>query len=220
MTRPDGTPVNAVLGFTNMLVKLISDMHVPNIAVIFDAARKNFRYDIYPEYKANRSETPPELIPQFPLIREATEAFSIPAIEMEGFEADDLIATYARLARDKGYHVTVVSSDKDLMQLVREGVRMFDPMKYKYMGAPEVFEKFGVTPDKVIDVQALAGDSTDNVPGVPGIGLKTAAQLINEYGDLENAPRESGRHQAAETPRGPARERGAGADFEEAGVAG
>ncbi len=185
LTRPDGTPVNAVLGFTNMLVKLITDMHVPNIAVIFDARRKNFRNDIYPAYKANRSETPPELIPQFPLIRQATEAFSIPAIELEGYEADDLIATYARLARGEGWHVTIVSSDKDLMQLVKDGVRMFDPMKYKYMGADEVLEKFGVTADKVVDVQALAGDSADNVPGVPGIGVKTAAQLIGEYGDLE-----------------------------------
>jgi DNA polymerase-1 len=185
LTRPDGTPVNAVLGFTNMLVKLITDMHVPNIAVIFDAARKNFRYDIYADYKANRSETPPELIPQFPLIREAVEAFNIPAIELEGFEADDLIATYAKLAHAKGRPVTIVSSDKDLMQLLRDGVRMFDPMKYKYMGDEEVMAKFGVTPDKVVDVQALAGDSTDNVPGVPGIGYKTAAQLINEYGDLE-----------------------------------
>jgi len=185
LTRPDGTPVNAVLGFTNMLVKLITEMHVPNIAVIFDAKRKNFRNDIYPEYKANRSETPPELIPQFPLIREATEAFSIPAIEQEGFEADDLIATYAKLARAKNLPVTVVSSDKDLMQLIRPGVRMFDPMKYKYIGAAEAMEKFGVAPDKIVDVQALAGDSTDNVPGVPGIGVKTAAQLINEYGDLE-----------------------------------
>jgi len=185
LTRPDGIQVNAVLGFTNMLVKLITDMHVPNIAVIFDAARKNFRYDIYAEYKANRSETPPELIPQFPLIREAVEAFNIPAIELEGFEADDLIATYAKLAHAKGRPVTIVSSDKDLMQLLRDGVRMFDPMKYKYMGDEEVMAKFGVAPDKVVDVQALAGDSTDNVPGVPGIGYKTAAQLITEYGDLE-----------------------------------
>ena len=185
LNRPDGTPVNAVLGFTNMLVKLISDMHVPNIAVIFDAARKNFRNDIYAEYKANRSETPEDLIPQFPLIREATEAFSIPGIELDGYEADDLIATYARLARAKGWPVTIVSSDKDLMQLVQDGVRMMDPMKNKFMGADEVMEKFGVTPDKVVDVQALAGDSVDNVPGVPGIGIKTAAQLINEYGDLE-----------------------------------
>ncbi|HCS23607.1 MAG TPA: DNA polymerase I [Rhodospirillaceae bacterium] len=185
LNRPDGTPVNAVLGFTNMLVKLISEMHVPNIAVVFDAKRKNFRNDIYAEYKANRSETPEDLIPQFPLIREATEAFSIPRIEMEGFEADDLIATYAHLAREKGWPVTIVSSDKDLMQLVREGVRMMDPMKNKFMGEADVVEKFGVTPDKVVDVQALAGDSVDNVPGVPGIGIKTAAQLITEYGDLE-----------------------------------
>lgn len=185
LNRPDGTPVGAVLGFTNMLVKLVTDMHVPNIAVIFDAARQNFRYDIYAEYKANRSETPEDLIPQFPLIREATAAFAIPSIEKEGYEADDLIATYVRLARAEGRAVTIVSSDKDLMQLVGGNVRMFDPMKNKYMGEAEVFEKFGVTPDRVVDVQALAGDSVDNVPGVPGIGLKTAAQLINEYGDLE-----------------------------------
>jgi len=185
LNRPDGTPVNAVLGFTNMLVKLISEMHVPNIAVVFDAKRKNFRNDIYAEYKANRSETPEDLIPQFPLIREATEAFSIPGIELEGYEADDLIATYARLAREKGWPVTIVSSDKDLMQLVSEGVRMMDPMKNKFMGEADVIEKFGVTPDKVVDVQALAGDSVDNVPGVPGIGIKTAAQLITEYGDLD-----------------------------------
>ena len=192
LNRPDGTPVNAVLGFTNMLVKLITDMHVPNIAVIFDAARKNFRNDIYPKYKANRDETPEDLIPQFPLIRKATEAFSIPAIEMEGFEADDLIAAYARLANEKGYPVAIVSSDKDLMQLVRPGVRMIDPMKYKDIGENEVLEKFGVTPDKVVDVQALAGDSTDNVPGVPGIGVKTAALLINEYGDLETLLKRAG----------------------------
>lgn len=185
LNRPDGTPVNAVMGFTNMLVKLISDMHVPNIAVIFDAARKNFRYDIYPEYKANRGETPEDLIPQFPLIREATSAFSIPAIEVEGFEADDIIATYCRLASEQGRPVTIVSSDKDLMQLIRPGVRMFDPMKSKYVSDEDIQDKFGVTPDKIADVQALAGDSTDNVPGVPSIGLKTAAQLINEYGDLE-----------------------------------
>jgi len=185
LTRPDGTPVNAVLGFTNMLVKLITDMHVPGIAVIFDAKRKNFRNDIYPEYKAHREEPPEDLRPQFAIIREATNAFSIPAIEMEGYEADDLIATYARLAVERGQHVTIVSSDKDLMQLVRPGVRMYDPMKYKYIGEDEVLEKFGVKPDRVVDVQALAGDATDNVPGVPGIGIKTAAQLINEYGDLE-----------------------------------
>jgi len=185
LTNPNGVPVNAVMGFTNMLVKLISDMEIQNIAVIFDAARKNFRYDIFPEYKANRSETPEDLIPQFPLIRKATEAFSIPSIEKEGYEADDIIASYVKLAEKTGQHITIVSSDKDLMQLLGPNVSLFDPMKYKYMGEPEVLEKFGVTPDKVVDVQALAGDSSDNIPGVPGIGLKTAAQLINEYGDLE-----------------------------------
>ncbi len=192
LTRPDGTPVNAVLGFTNMLVKLINDMHVPGIAVIFDAKRKNFRNDIYPEYKANREDPPEDLRPQFAIIREATEAFSIPAIEMEGFEADDLIATYARLAHEQGRPVAIVSSDKDLMQLIRPGVRMFDPMKYKDIGEAEVLEKFGVPPHKVVDVQALAGDSVDNVPGVPGIGVKTAAQLINEYGDLETLLKRAG----------------------------
>ncbi|MEZ0260779.1 MAG: DNA polymerase I [Alphaproteobacteria bacterium] len=192
LTRPDGTPVNAVLGFTNMLVKLITDMHVPSIAVIFDAKRKNFRNDIYAEYKANREEPPEDLRPQFAIIREATEAFSIPAIEMEGFEADDLIATYARLAHEQGRPVAIVSSDKDLMQLIRPGVRMFDPMKYKDIGEAEVLEKFGVPPGKVVDVQALAGDSVDNVPGVPGIGVKTAAQLINEYGDLETLLKRAG----------------------------
>lgn len=185
MTRSDGTPVNAVLGFTNMLVKLIVDMDVHDIAVIFDAARENFRNDIYPAYKANRSETPEDLIPQFPLIRQASDAFGLPPIEKDGYEADDLIATYARLAQEQGREVVIVSSDKDLMQLVRKGVRMFDPIKSRYMDEAEVFEKFNVTPDKVVDVQALAGDSTDNVPGVAGIGIKTAAQLINEYGNLE-----------------------------------
>lgn len=185
MTNPDGVEVGAVYGFTNMLLKMLRDYHAPYLAVIFDAARENFRNEIYPEYKANRDETPEELIPQFPLIREATEAFDMPAIELEGYEADDLIATYARLAEEQGKKVVIVSSDKDLMQLIRPGVRMLDPMKGKFMGEPDVLEKFGVTPDKVVDVQALAGDSTDNVPGVPGIGVKTAAQLINEYGDLE-----------------------------------
>ena len=186
MTRSDGTPVNAVLGFTNMLVKLIVDMDVHDIAVIFDAARENFRNDIYPEYKANRSETPEDLIPQFELIRQASEAFGLPPIEKEGYEADDLIATYARMAHEEGREAIIVSSDKDLMQLIRPGVRMYDPMKYRYMDEDDVMKKFNVTPDKVIDVQALAGDSIDNVPGVPGIGVKTAALLINEYGNLDN----------------------------------
>ncbi len=184
-TNPEGVTVNAVYGFVNMFVKLLSDMHVKNMAVIFDATRENFRYDIFPEYKANRGETPEDLIPQFPIIREATEAFDLPCLELEGFEADDLIATYSKRAVEAGWKVVIVSSDKDLMQLVNDDVVMFDPMKGKTMDIAAVHEKFGVSPDKVIDVQSLAGDSVDNVQGVPGIGVKTAAQLINEYGDLE-----------------------------------
>jgi len=186
LTRADGTPVNAVLGFTTMLMKLISETDADHIAVIFDAARDSFRKKIYPDYKAQRPEPPPELIPQFGLVREATRAFNIPAVEMPGYEADDLIATYARLAKAAGADVTIVSSDKDLMQLVNDRVKMFDPIKNRPIGAAEVEEKFGVGPDKVVEVQALAGDSTDNVPGVPGIGVKTAAELIKTYGDVEN----------------------------------
>ncbi len=185
MTSPDGVEVGAVYGFTNMLLKMLRDYHAPYIAVIFDAARANFRNDIYPEYKANREETPEDLKSQFALIRDATRAFDMPAIELEGYEADDLIAAYTKLARKAGKKVVIVSSDKDLMQLVGEGVRMLDPMKSKWIEEEQVIEKFGVTPDKVVDVQALAGDSSDNIPGVPGIGVKTAAQLINEYGSLE-----------------------------------
>ena len=185
LTRPDGTPVGAVMGFCNMLLKVLTDHPHARIAVVFDAARKNFRNDIYAEYKANRTETPPDLIPQFPLIRDATNAFGLPNMELEGYEADDLIATYARLAKEQNIPVTIVSSDKDLMQLVRDGVRMLDPIKQIFIGPDEVFEKFGVSPDKVVYIQALAGDATDNVPGVPSIGIKTAAQLITEYGDLE-----------------------------------
>ena len=187
LNRPDGTPVNAVLGFCNMLVKLLADADAAAgaIAVIFDAKRENYRNKIYPEYKAHRPPPPEELIPQFALIRAATEAFNVPAVELEGYEADDLIATYARLAAAQGRSVTVVSADKDLMQLVRPGVGLFDPMKNRAIGPDAVLEKFGVPPEKVVDVQALAGDSVDNVPGVPGIGVKTAAQLITEYGDLE-----------------------------------
>ncbi len=185
MTNPDGVEVGAVYGYTNMLLKMLRDYHAPYIAVIFDAARVNFRNDIYPEYKANRDATPEDLIPQFSIIRDATRAFDIPAIELEGYEADDLIAAYAKLAREAGKKVVIVSSDKDLMQLVGDGVRMLDPMKSKWIGEEQVIEKFGVKPDRVVDVQSLAGDSVDNVPGVPGIGIKTAAQLINEYGDLE-----------------------------------
>ncbi|MDH3664124.1 MAG: DNA polymerase I, partial [Alphaproteobacteria bacterium] len=187
--RTDGVYTNAVAGYCAMLLKLIDQARADGafdyMAVIFDAARKNFRNDIYPEYKANRDAPPEELVPQFELVREATRAFNLPAIQMEGFEADDLIATYAKDAAARGIDVVVVSSDKDLMQLVRPGVSMLDPMKDVVIGAPEVAEKFGVAPDKVIDVQSLAGDSTDNVPGVPGIGVKTAALLIDEYGDLD-----------------------------------
>jgi DNA polymerase-1 len=185
LTRSDGTHVNAVLGFTNMLLKLLEETDADHIGVIFDAGRATFRNEIYAEYKANRPEAPPELIPQFKLVREATRAANVACVEMEGFEADDIIATYAAQAKAAGADVTIVSSDKDLMQLVNDRVRMLDPIKNKPISFPEVQEKFGVTPDKVIDIQALAGDSTDNVPGVPGIGIKTAAELINTYGSLE-----------------------------------
>src|SRR5579875_2535244 len=185
MTRPDGTPVNAVYGFTTMMLKLLAETDADCIAVIFDAGRAMFRNEIYSAYKSHRPEPPDELVPQFALIREATRAFNLPCIEQAGYEADDLIATYARQARAAGAKVTIVSSDKDLMQLVRDGVEMLDPIRGRPIGPNEVMEKFGVPPEKVIDVQALAGDSVDNVPGVPGIGVKTAAQLITEYGDLE-----------------------------------
>ncbi len=185
MTRADGTPVNAVYGFTTMLMKLMADSDADAVAVVFDAARKTFRNDLYPAYKAHRPPAPEELVPQFPLVREAARAFNLACLETEGFEADDLIATYARLAAAQGTKVTIVSSDKDLMQLVGGLITMFDPMKNRLIGEAEVREKFGVGPDKVVDVQALCGDSSDNVPGVPGIGIKTAAQLIETYGDLD-----------------------------------
>lgn len=187
--RSDGTPINAVLGFSNMLMKLLQDLHdgdkPSHFAVIFDTARKSFRNDFYKEYKAHRPPAPEDLVPQFPLIRQATKAFSVPCVEMVNYEADDLIATYAKEAQAKGFKVTIISSDKDLMQLVGDGISMFDSMKNRHINKAEVEEKFGVGPDRVIDVQALAGDSADNVPGVPGIGVKTAAELINTYGDLD-----------------------------------
>jgi DNA polymerase-1 len=185
MTRSDGTPINAVMGFCNMIIKLLDGTDADHIACVLDYSSKTFRNELYDQYKAHRPDTPEELVPQFPLIREAARAFNLPVVEMEGYEADDIIATYTRLAREAGAEVTIVSSDKDMMQLVGEGVMMLDGLKTKEIREPEVFEKFGVTPDKVIEVQALAGDSADNVPGVPGIGVKTAAQLIHEYGDLE-----------------------------------
>ncbi len=185
----DGLPVGAVSGFCNMLFKLLEDLkgkdRPTHFACIFDASGRSFRNDIYPLYKAQRPPAPEELVPQFPLVRQASIAFAAHAVEMEGFEADDLIATYARQAEAKGARVTIVSSDKDLMQLVSDKVLMMDPMKNKLLGREDVIEKFGVGPEQVVDVQSLAGDSVDNVPGAPGIGIKTAAQLITEYGSVE-----------------------------------
>ncbi|HXF88593.1 MAG TPA: DNA polymerase I [Xanthobacteraceae bacterium] len=187
--KSDGLQINAVLGFCNMLWKLLMEMkpeeRPTHLAVVFDKSEKTFRNDFYPDYKAHRPEAPDDLKPQFPLIREAVRAFDIPCIEQAGYEADDLIATYARIASEAKATTTIVSSDKDLMQLVNDRVVMYDTMKDKKIGPAEVTERFGVPPEKVIEVQALIGDSTDNVPGVPGIGVKTAAQLISEYGDLE-----------------------------------
>ena len=185
MTNENGVPVNAVFGFTKMLLKLIDDFKPIYVAVIFDVARKTFRNDLYDLYKANRSDPPEELIPQFSIIREATNAIGLPVVEMEGFEADDLIATYSNIAQKTNKKVIIISSDKDLMQLVDDNTILFDPMKQYWINDKQVFEKFGVYPNRVIDVQSLAGDSSDNIPGVPGIGIKTAAELINQYGDLE-----------------------------------
>lgn len=186
LTRSDGTPVGAVMGFCNILLRTLDEAGDALIAIVFDAKRDNFRYQIYPEYKANRSETPPELVPQFPLVREATQAFGLCCIEQEGYEADDLIAAYTKAAVAENMHVRIISADKDLMQLVDEThVRLVDPLKFNLIGPEQVMEKFSVTPDKVVDVQALAGDSSDNVPGVPGIGVKTAAELLNHFGTLE-----------------------------------
>ena len=191
--KSDGLPTGAVSGFCSMLFKLLEDsrsddsIHKPtHFAVIFDSARKNFRNDIYSEYKANRAEAPDDLAPQFEYIRKSVDAFNLPSIELLNYEADDLIATYAKKITEAGGKVTVISSDKDLMQLVSNKIRLFDPMKSKVIGEKEVLEKFGVKPTQVIDVQSLAGDSSDNIPGVPGIGVKTAAELINKYNNLEN----------------------------------
>ncbi|RPF89967.1 MAG: DNA polymerase I [Rhizobiales bacterium TMED168] len=188
--KSDGFPVGAISGFCNMLDKLIKDEKEKNnlthLLVIFDASGKTFRNDIFPEYKANRSSPPEDLIPQFPVIRKATDAFNVPHVEMLGYEADDLIASYAKAAINQDMKVTIVSSDKDLMQLVKKNISMLDTMKNRLIKENEVFEKFGVKPNRVIDVQSLAGDSVDNIPGVPGIGIKTASLLINEYGDLDN----------------------------------
>ena len=190
--KSDGLPTGAVSGFCSMLFKLLEDSrsddseHKPtHFAVIFDSAKKNFRNDIYTDYKANRTDAPEDLAPQFEYIRKAVKAFNLPSIELINYEADDLIATYAKQIIDAGAKVTVISSDKDLMQLVSGKIRLYDPMKNKVLGEKEVFEKFGVKPNQVIDVQSLAGDSSDNIPGVPGIGVKTAAELINKYKTLD-----------------------------------
>ena len=190
--KSDGLPTGAVSGFCSMLFKLLEDsksdknLQKPtHFAVIFDSARKTFRNEIYSEYKANRAEAPDDLAPQFEYIRKSVLAFNLPSVELPNYEADDLIATYVEEILKKGAKVTIVSSDKDLMQLFRKDVRIYDPMKNKFITDEDVQKKFGVDPSKVIDVQALAGDSSDNVPGVPGIGVKTAAELINKYGTLE-----------------------------------
>src|SRR3984893_860545 len=187
--QSDGLQLTAVFGFCNMLWKLLRDMKADekptHLAVVFDLSEQTFRTEMYPDYKAHRPDPPDDLRPQFGLIREAVHAFDLPCLEQAGFEADDLIATYVRQACEAGATATIVSSDKDLMQLVNDRVVMYDTMKDRRIGIAEVIEKFGVPPEKVVEVQALAGDSTDNVPGVPGIGVKTAAQLISEYGDLE-----------------------------------
>ena len=190
--KSDGLPTGAVSGFCSMLFKLLEDskskenLQKPShFAVIFDSARKTFRNEIYKDYKANRAEAPDDLAPQFDYIRKSVLAFNLPSVELTNYEADDLIATYTNMILKVGAKVTIVSSDKDLMQLYKKGVRIYDPMKNRFINDEDVQKKFGVTADKVIDVQALAGDSSDNVPGVPGIGVKTAAELINKYGDLE-----------------------------------
>ena len=186
LTNPDGIPINAVYGYCNMILNICEKFKPEKIIVVFDTKRKTFRNDIYKDYKSNRKEPPEELIPQFPIIREATDALQIPRIEIEGYEADDIIASYTKEAEKKGLSVTIVSSDKDLMQLVNKNTKMYDSMKNNYIGIKEVKEKFGVEPSKLIDVLALAGDSIDNIPGVSGIGVKTAAELINNYNNLEN----------------------------------
>ena len=199
LTDKIGTPVGAVFGFCNMLFKLAQDRPGEQMIVVFDKGSHSFRNEMYAEYKANRDEPPEDLRPQFPLVRDAANAFGVPVVELEGYEADDIIATYAKQAAEAGRPVTIVSSDKDLMQLIGNGVEMFDPMKAKEIGLEEVMAKFGVLPNKVRDVLALAGDTSDNVPGVPGIGPKTAAQLLDQFGDLE------GLLQGAETIKQPKR---------------
>ena len=185
LTRPDGTPVGAVYGFVNMISKLAEGTNTDYMAVIFDAGRQTFRNRLYDKYKANRPEAPEDLVPQFAIVREATRALNLPALELADYEADDLIATYAKQAKAQGIEVVIISSDKDLMQLIEPGVSMYDPMKQKPIGEAQVIEKFGVPPDKVLDVLSLIGDTSDNIPGVPSIGPKTAAELIAQFGSLD-----------------------------------
>ena len=192
LNTQDGTPVNAVLGFMNMFMRLTAKIKCDYCLVLFDAKRQNYRNEIFADYKGTRKEIPEELIPQFPIIHQAVEVLNLNHLEMEGFEADDLIATYARKALEEGDEVVVVSADKDLMQLIRPGVEFYDSMKDKFFTPEDVREKFGVYPDRVVDVQALAGDATDNVPGVPGIGLKTAAELVNQFGSLDEVLNHAG----------------------------
>ena len=193
MTRSDGTPTNAVYGFTQMVLKIVEETKADHIAVIFDHARKTFRNDIFQDYKAHRPPPPDDLIPQFDMVREATRAMNVAAVEMEGYEADDLIATYSKQASQRNAEVVIVSTDKDLMQLVTDKIKMYDAVKNTFIDADKVVEKFGVGPEKVIDVQSLAGDSADNVPGVQGIGIKTAASLVREFGNLENVLTNAGK---------------------------
>ena len=185
LTRGDGTPVGAVYGFTNMLIKLLAGLDVSHVAVVFDAGSKTFRNDIFEDYKANRPPCPEDLKPQFPIVREAAESLNLAILEKAGVEADDIIATLAKKYGKDDCQVVVVSSDKDLMQLINDNVSMYDAMKNRSVGEQEVLEKFNVKPEKVLDLLSLMGDSADNIPGVRGIGPKTAAELINEYGDLE-----------------------------------
>ena len=186
LTNPQGIPINAVYGYCNMILNIYEKFKPEQMIVVFDTKKKTFRSDIYKEYKSNRTDPPEELIPQFSIIRDATDALQIPRLEIDGYEADDIIATYTKQAEERGVSVTIISSDKDLMQLVNKNTKMYDSMKDKFIGVKEVKEKFGVEPSKIIDVQALAGDRIDNIPGVSGIGVKTAAELINNFNSLEN----------------------------------
>jgi DNA polymerase-1 len=185
LTRNDGTPVGAVFGFTNMIIKILASLDVSHIAIIFDSGGKNFRHELYKEYKANRPPCPENLIPQFAIIRECANALNIATLEKSGFEADDIIATLAKKCYNEDFETLIISSDKDLMQLINDRTKMYDAMKNKIIDSSSVKEKFSVTPDKVLDVLALIGDASDNIPGVKGIGEVSASELINQFGSLE-----------------------------------